>query len=349
MLRALRLSIARLTLRRHPNGVVMQTRRLRLTPSQIAASLAGLAVFVAATFDSSAQSQQNEVVTETGFLGIEGPAVDRNGTLYFVHYEQTKKGAPKMGKISQLKPGATQSRHFADLTGGTIGNGIRFDKDGRMYVADYPNHNVLVFEKDQTTPKVYFPTNGTNGLKFNQPNDLAIARDGTLYASDPNFGNNTGRIWRIARDAQGKVSGAIMTAPKMGTTNGLDLSPDDKKLYVAESNTKKVQAYRIEGTTLVFETTIKTLPEGDPDGLRTDADGRIYVAQNGGQRITRFRPDGSETLSIKTNGAKPSNLTFGGPDGKTVFVTQVSGGFVESFRVDRPGREFCKPYHETAC
>ena len=127
------------------------------------------------------------------------------------------------------------------------------------------------------------------------------------------------------------------------------MSPDDKKLYVAESNTKKVQAYRIEGTTLVFEATIKTLPEGDPDGLRTDVDGRIYVAQNGAQKITRFRRDGSEALSIKTNGAKPSNLTFGGPDGKTVFVTQVDGGFIESFRVDVPGREFCKPFNDTPC
>ena len=168
-------------------------------------------------------------------------------------------------------------------------------------------------------------------------------------SSDPNFGGNSGRIWRIARDAQGKVSGAIMTAPAMGTTNGLDLSPDDKTLYVSESNTKKIQAYRIEGATLVFERTIKLLPQGDPDGLRTDADGRIYVAQNGGAKITRFMPDGSEARSIATVNAKPSNLTFGGPDGKTVYVTQADGGFVESFRVERPGREFCRPFGEAGC
>ena len=140
-----------------------------------------------------------------------------------------------------------------------------------------------------------------------------------------------------------------MTAPGMGTTNGLDLSPDDNKLYVSESNSKKIQAYRIEGATLVFERTIKMLPEGDPDGLRTDADGRIYVAQNGGAKITRFMPDGSEVKSIATIGAKPSNLTFGGTDGRTVYVTQADGGFVESFRVERPGREFCAPFGEMGC
>jgi signal peptidase len=284
------------------------------------------------------------------FRGIEGPAVDAAGDLYFVYFTQATR-QKRQGKIGRLRAGAKQSEFVADLTGGSIGNGIRFDQQGRMYVADYPNHNVLVFEKGQTKAAVHFTTRDRpkGAPTFNQPNDLAIAKDGTLYASDPNFNANTGRIWRIARDAQGKVSGEIMTAPKMGTTNGLDLSPDDKNLYVAESNTKKVQAYRIEGTTLVFEGTIKTLPEGDPDGLRTDAQGRIYVAQNGGQKITRFRPDGSEAKSIDTNGAKPSNLTFGGPDGKTVFVTQVDGGFIESFRVDVPGREFCKPFTETAC
>jgi signal peptidase len=287
---------------------------------------------------------------------IEGPAVDGAGNLY-VGNLAIKDDPKNGGAIGRVKVGDKKSSVLAILPVSKVGtklvksktSGIRFDRDGRMYATDFNNHNIFVFEPGQPAPKVYFTTNGTNGPKFNQPNDLAIAKDGTLYASDPNFGNNTGRVWRIARDAQGKVSGAIMTAPDMGTTNGLDLSPDDKNLYVAESNTKKVQAYRIEGTTLVFEGTIKTLPEGDPDGLRTDAQGRIYVAQNGGQKITRFRPDGSEAKSIDTNGAKPSNLTFGGPDGKTVFVTQVDGGFIESFRVDVPGREFCKPFTETAC
>ena len=320
-------------------------------PSWIFALLAAL---VGAAITASAQdlaSRKANTGDAIAFKGIEGPAVDGDGTLYFVHYKQEKKGAPKLGRISQLKPGATKSEPFAELTGGSIGNGIRFDKDGRMYVADYPNHNVLVFEKGETKANVYFTTrDAKNGApKFNQPNDLAIAADGTLYASDPNFGNNTGRIWRIARNAQGKASGTIMTAPAMGTTNGLDLSPDDKTLYVAESNTKKIQAYRIDGTTLVFERTVIPLPGSDPDGLRTDAQGRIYVAQNGGKTVTRFKPDGSEPLSIKTNGAGPSNLTFGGPDGKSVFVTQVDGGFVESFRVDVPGREFCKPYNDKVC
>lgn len=329
----------------------MRTSRLRLTLSQIAASLAGLAALVAATLGTIAQSQQNEIVSETGFLGIEGPAVDAGGTLYFVHYVQKKAGDPKMGKISRLKPGAKKSELFAELPGGSVGNGIRFDKEGRMYVADYPNHNVLVFEKGQNKANVYFTTRGAKkgAPTFNQPNDLAIAADGTLYASDPNFNQNTGRIWRITRGADGKGQGAIMDGPKMGTTNGLDLSADNRKLYVAESNTKKVRAFRIEGTKLVDEGVVIILPDGDPDGLRTDVDGRIYVAQNGGGKITRVMPDGSNPVSMKTNGTRPSNLAFGGPDGKTVFVTQVDGRFVEMFRVDRPGREPCMQFGGPFC
>ena len=76
----------------------------------------------------------------------------------------------------------THSQLFATLPAGSIGNGIRFDGDGRMYVADYNKHNVFVINRSESQPHVYF-----HSAQFNQPNDLAIAPDGTLYASDPKF------------------------------------------------------------------------------------------------------------------------------------------------------------------
>ena len=149
----------------------------------------------------------------------------------------------KDGKIRQLKPGAKKSELYAPLTDGRLGNGIRFDKDGRMYVADFKGHNVLVFEKGQKKDNVYFTTNTLppSATKFTQPNDLAIGNDGTIYASDPAFGSGTGRIWRITRAPSGKGNGEVMTSNrkdgKMGVTNGLDVSPDGKTLYVGESTT----------------------------------------------------------------------------------------------------------------
>jgi len=93
--------------------------------------------------------------------GIEGPAVDAAGTLYVVNFR-------RQGTIGKLKSGATRSELFTSLAGGSIGNGIRFDREGRMYIADFRKHNVLVIEAGQSAPQVYFHSD-----RFNQPNDLA--------------------------------------------------------------------------------------------------------------------------------------------------------------------------------
>ena len=95
----------------------------------------------------------------------------------------------------------------------------------------------------------------------------------------------------------------------------------------------------------------------DVDGLRTDADGTIFVARPGSGAISVVKPDGIALAEIKTEGKAPNNLTFGGPDGRTVFVTQIvqkpspqpNTGYVETFRAERPGREFCKPFNDKQC
>ena len=323
----------------------MRTSFLRLAPSQIAAALTGVGVVVGATMGTSAQDTKTIRVSEKGITGIEGPAVDADGNLYFV-----SRNGLKDGKIRQLKPGAKKSELYAPLTDGRLGNGIRFDKGGRMYVADFKGHNVLVFEKGQKRDNVYFTTNTLppSATKFTQPNDLAIGNDGTIYASDPAFGSGTGRIWRITRTPGGAGNGEVMTSNrkdgKMGVTNGLDVSPDGKTLYVGESTTGQIWAYRIDGNKLTAgepPAPLATLSGGQLDGLRTDTSGQIYVTHNGGKKITVLTPQGATVREIATLGSGPSNLTFGGPDGKTLFVTQTDGGFVESFTVDTPGREPC--------
>jgi len=260
--------------------------------------------------------------------GIEGPAVDADGNLYVVNLGRA-------GTIGRLAPSATQSELFAQLPGTSVGNGIRFDRDGRMYVADFVNHNVFVFERGATTPQVYFHSD-----TFHQPNDLAIATDGTLFASDPLFRQRTGQIWRIARAAHGKGDGTIMSSPRqMGTTNGIDISPDGTTLYVGESATHELWAYRIQGNDLVAPRRVAAFGS-EIDGLRTDVDGRIFVTRPSAGVVTIVTPDGHTVREVGLSAKIPSNLTFGGPDGCTVFVTQVEGRFIEAFRTDRPGREF---------
>jgi sugar lactone lactonase YvrE len=300
-----------------------------------------MAILWVATQEEAAMAEQalfeSRRLTEPGEYpdGIEGPAVDAAGNLYVVNFREK-------GTIGRVRPGASTSELFARLPTGSIGNGIRFDREGRMYVADFKKHNVFVFESGQSEPRVYFHSD-----QFHQPNDLAIAADGTLYASDPKRGQ-PGQVWRIVRGPDGKGHGELMSSERtMGITNGIDLSPDGTTLYVGESATRELWAYRLQGTKLTTPRLVKRFPDlvvnhehADIDGLRTDVDGWIFVTRIVNGTVDVVSPEGTVAREITLVGKEPTNLTFGGPDGKTVFVTQSQGGFVEAFRVDRPGREF---------
>src|SRR5262245_11314671 len=109
-------------------------------PSRAAAEPACVAATEPALFESGRLTPCGEYTT-----GIEGPAVGAGGTLYVVNFRQ--QGTIGIGKLS---PGAARSELFATLPAGSVGNGIRFDRDGRMYVADFNGNNVLVFERGQT-------------------------------------------------------------------------------------------------------------------------------------------------------------------------------------------------------
>src|SRR5262245_41099899 len=116
--------------------------------------------------------------------GIEGPACDRAGNVYAVNFARQQ----TIGKVTPDGKGEV----WVTLPGKSTGNGIVFDRKGMMYVADYVGHNILRI--DPTTRKI---TVFAHSDQFNQPNDLAIAPDGTLYASDPNWDKGTGQVWRI--------------------------------------------------------------------------------------------------------------------------------------------------------
>jgi len=263
-------------------------------------------------------------------LGIEGPAVDAEGNLYVPNFG-------KGGTIGKLVAGASQSVKALELPAGSVGNAIRFDQDGTMFIADYKKHNIFDVKKGSLAPDVYFHSD-----LMNQPNDITIARDGTIYASDPNWKGRKGQIWRIAKSADGSVQGMVMKAPRlMGTTNGIDLSPDDKTLYVGESGTGQVWAYSLLGVELTAARLICTFEPDTIDGIRTDVAGRLLIARIARGLIDIVTPDGKLLREIILRGKDPTNLAFGDADGKTVFVTQRQGRFIEAFQTDQEGREHC--------
>jgi gluconolactonase len=252
--------------------------------------------------------------------GIEGPACDAAGNVYAVNFARQQ----TIGKVTPDGKGEV----WVTLPGKSTGNGIVFDRKGLMYVADYVGHNVLRI--DPATRKI---TVFAHNDRFNQPNDLAIAPDGTLYASDPNWGKSTGQVWRI--DSKGNAS---VVAPDMGSTNGLDVSPDGKTLYVNESVQRNVWAFQIEPDgSLSNKRLLKKFPDHGFDGMRCDVDGNLYISRYGKGTVAVLSPAGKVVREVGVLGPSPSNLCFGGPDGRTVYVTEVEHERLVQFRVERPG------------
>jgi gluconolactonase len=264
-------------------------------------------------------------LTESGQFtaGIEGPACDAAGNVFAVNFQRQQ----TIGRVTPDGKGEV----FVELQNKSVGNGIRFDRQGMMYVADYANHNVLRID-----PKSRAVTVLAHHDSMNQPNDLAIDADGVLYASDPNWGKNTGQLWRIDRD--GKVT---QLAADMGTTNGIEVSPDGKTLYVNESVQRNVWAFTITADKMLADKRLlKQFPDHGFDGMRCDVDGNLYITRYGKGTVAKLSPQGEILQEINVLGAKPSNICFGGPDGRTAYVTEVEHQRLVQFRVDRPGLEW---------
>ena len=265
-----------------------------------------------------------EFTPVNGFTsGIEGPACDAAGNLYAVNYE-------RQHTIGKVTPDGAASV-FVELPTGSIGNGIRFSSEGFMFIADYTNHNVLKVDMDTRDISVH-----AHEPTMNQPNDIAIGANDILYASDPNWGASTGQIWRV--DTDGKVT---LLEADMGTTNGIEVSSDEKVLYVNESAQRNVWAYDLspEGEVSNKRLLIQ-FPDFNMDGMRCDIEGNLYITRHGKGTVAKLSPAGEVLLEVPLTGKLCSNIAFGGPDGRTCYVTMADRGNVEVFRADLPGRSW---------
>ena len=251
--------------------------------------------------------------------GIEGPACDTAGNIYAVNFSEQG----TIGRVTADGKGSI----FVTLGNGSIGNGIRFARNGDMFIADYTNHNILRVAVGSNKPTV-FAHNDT----MNQPNDLAMAPDGILYASDPNWSDGTGQLWRINRDGE-----VTRIATDLGTTNGVEVSPDGRTLYVNESKQRNVWAFTITPQGVQDKRLIKQFPDHGFDGMRCDVDGNLYITRYGKGTVVKMTPQGEILQEIDVLGKRPSNICFGGPDGRTAYVTEVDHTRLVQFRVDRPG------------
>jgi sugar lactone lactonase YvrE len=257
--------------------------------------------------------------------GIEGPAVNKSGELFAVNFKEQG----TIGRVDKKGKGEV----FLTLPEGSIGNGIRFDKDQNMFVADYAGH------------KVYRLKNGSKSLEvwaedstMNQPNDLAISDTGFIYLSDPNWSDNSGNIWMVTPRRKLRLLEA-----DMGTTNGIEVSPDGKLLYVNESVQRKVWKYDIlKDGTISNKRLFISFEDFGMDGMRCDTEGNLYIARYDKGTVAMISPKGVLLKEIYLRGKKPSNIAFGGKDGMNGYVTMADRGCIEVIRIPHPGSYYSK-------
>ncbi len=255
---------------------------------------------------------------------IEGPCFDRAGNLYVVNVQRD-------GTIGRVDDNGNATL-FVNLPYNSIANAIVFNSKGEMLLADWIGHNVL---------KVNMKTKGVSVLAhkgFNQPNDLAINKKDQVFASDPDWKKGTGRIWRVEPGGE-----ATVVWDNLGTTNGIELNPEENILYVNESVQRKVWAFDVDkkgglsNPRLLYE-----FSDFGLDGMKCDARGNLYVTRYDKGTVVVLTPSGKILREITLKGKKPSNLVFGGADGKTVFVTLQDRKGMEFFFTDVPGKRFRK-------
>lgn len=257
-------------------------------------------------------------------VGIEGPAWNKEDHfLYLVNYG-------KEGTIGRVDLSGKASL-FVELPEGSTGNGIRFHSDGSMLIADYTGHNILRVDMKTKEITVYVHQD-----EMNQPNDLAISGNNTLYVSDPDWKNSTGKLWKV--DPEKNIT---LLEDNMGTTNGVEVSPGDSILYVNESVQRNIWAYKIlpDGN-ITSKRLFYKFDDFGMDGMRCDKEGNLYVTRYGKGTVVILSPKGKKLQEAIMKGKNTSNIAFGGLSGQACFVTLQDRGAVERFFAENPGRDF---------
>lgn len=281
-----------------------------------------IALFIVLTAVSSAVFAQGrdsrDLLKEGTFpVGMEGPATDMYGNIYAVNF--ARKGT--IGKVNFLR----KAKLFVELPEGSTGNGIRFGVDGYMYVADYTGHNILKIDRRKRTIEVF-----CHEPLMNQPNDLAISsKSGIIYASDPNWKDSTGKLWMITPDGK-----SHLLEDNMGTTNGIEVSPNGKKLYVNESIQRNVWVYDIKSDgTVSNKRLLHSFTDFGMDGMRCDPYGNLYITRHGKGTVVKLSPKGRLKREFVLKGKLATNLTLSA-DNNEIYVTLADRGCFEVITIN---------------
>lgn len=256
----------------------------------------------------------------------EGPAFHRDGNLCIVNWD-----------TSQIMC-VTPKREIGEIhrTGG-IPAGLAFHPDGALWIADEGDdlHGVLrVNAVGEQTVMV----DSYEGKPLNGANDLVFDRFGTCYFSDP-WGSGpdtpTGAFYRLFSDGRLEQLGSGLKFP-----NGVALNADETAVFLAETHAHRIMRFPIYGGGDIGEGAAWL--DGDesftPDGMAFDAEGYLHVAVFGGARVDVYDPDGRAVEAISIPGPNVTNCAFGGPDNRTLVVTEIETESVYRVEMTVPGQ-----------
>jgi gluconolactonase len=247
-----------------------------------------------------------------GFAFTEGPAWDPRGVLYFTDIPNTT--------IHQLAADGTLS---AFTTDSKTANGIVIASDGRMLVCQMEGQ-VVAYDKSSADSTVV--AGQFAGKRFNAPNDLVVDQVGGIYFTDPFFRAPTPLPQTVQAVYYVTPDGAVSRVTgDLAAPNGIGLSPDRKSLYVIPSRQAEMLVYdvaapgKLSGGRVLCrlkQPSGKTGTGGD--GMAVDVQGNLYITSNLGVQI--FSPEGTYR-GLVSFPEQPANVTFGGPERKTMYVT----------------------------
>lgn len=238
-----------------------------------------------------------------GFAFVEGPAADAEGALYFTDIPNNRihRWTPDEGLTT-----------YRDESGGA--NGLRFDRDGALIACEMGNRRVTA-----TSPEgnLRVLAERYDGRRFNSPNDLWIDPQGGIYFSDPRYGPEDDleldghHVYYLKPDR----TEVLRVTDDLERPNGIIGSPDGTRLYIADHGGGRTYVYTPAPDGALANK--RLFAEQGSDGMTMDEMGNVYLT---GEDVTVYDPDGSVVGSIAVPEA-PANLTFGGPDRTTLFIT----------------------------
>jgi gluconolactonase len=282
-----------------------------------------LLFFSTLIFTIGCKSQESLIVADgagiklvsDGFEFTEGPAADGEGNVFFTDQPNNR----------ILKWSASSNDVSVFMENAGRANGLYFDKDENLIACADENSELWKIDKDKNVTVL---VNDFRGKKLNGPNDLWIDAKGGMYITDPYYERpyrdydgqpmEEQRVYYLSPDT-GELNVATEDLVK---PNGIIGTPNGKTLYVADIEADKTWSFDIAEDGSLSNKTLFT--EMGSDGMTIDNRGNIYLTGNG---VTVFNPKGEQILHIPVEKDWTANVTFGGKNNQTLFITAMDSVF----------------------